>query len=354
MPSRQVLGEAESRAAARPRASAPDRAPRSRRRGPRRNRQPAGGHFSLAFHSRVANMSKDIFLRRSHSTQRRREETMGWKPVTKAATTSGSAEGTTPLNAFDNALLAAGIGNINLVKVSSILPPEAAIVDLPRLRPGAIVPTAYAAMTSEVPGEVVAAAVGWARPADPKANGVIMEFHDKATPGRSRAGHRPHARRVLQGPRLDDPRHEGLRRRASRRAHRLRPGGRGAALRRRRRLAGRRRAGLGPRQPAASDPVKPADPRFIACRAPYPGRPHRPLRHSLRRHGQSPYGRRPRPPRLQGRLGLDRDLLACARAGPGRPRTWPIWATASWAAAARGSSWPGPARRSARSGGPAC
>ena len=106
---------------------------------------------------------------------------MGWKPVTKAATTSGSAEGTTPLNAFDNALLAAGIGNINLVKVSSILPPEAAIVDLPRLRPGAVVPTAYAAMTSEVPGEVVAAAVGWARPDDPKANGVIMEFHDKAT-----------------------------------------------------------------------------------------------------------------------------------------------------------------------------
>src|SRR5213594_5265422 len=92
---------------------------------------------------------------------------MGWKPVTRAATTSGSAEGETSLNAFDNALLAAGIGNINLVKVSSILPPETAVVDLPRLRPGAIVPTAYAAMTSEVPGEVVAAAVGWARPADP-------------------------------------------------------------------------------------------------------------------------------------------------------------------------------------------
>ena len=106
---------------------------------------------------------------------------MGWKPVTKAAMTSGSAEGTTPLNAFDNALLAAGIGNINLVKVSSILPPEAMVVDMPRLRPGAVVPTAYAAMTSEVPGEVVAAAVGWARPTDPNANGVIMEFHDKAT-----------------------------------------------------------------------------------------------------------------------------------------------------------------------------
>ena len=106
---------------------------------------------------------------------------MGWTPVTKAATTSGSAEGETSLNAFDNALLAAGIGNINLVKVSSILPPEAEVVDLPRLRPGAIVPTAFAAMTSEVPGEVVAAAVGWARPEDRTKNGVIMEFHDKAT-----------------------------------------------------------------------------------------------------------------------------------------------------------------------------
>jgi arginine decarboxylase len=106
---------------------------------------------------------------------------MGWKPVTKVAATAGNAEGTSPLNAFDNALLAAGIGNVNLVKVSSIFPPSAEPVPLPRIRPGAIVPTAYAAMTSEVPGEVVAAAVGWALPDDPAKNGVIMEFHDKAT-----------------------------------------------------------------------------------------------------------------------------------------------------------------------------
>jgi arginine decarboxylase len=106
---------------------------------------------------------------------------MGWKSVTKVAATAGNAEGSTPLNAFDNALLAAGIGNVNLVKVSSILPPAVDIVPLPRLRPGAIVPTAYAAITSEVPGEVVAAAVGWAIPDDPALNGVIMEYHDKAT-----------------------------------------------------------------------------------------------------------------------------------------------------------------------------
>jgi arginine decarboxylase len=106
---------------------------------------------------------------------------MRFAPVTKAAGTAGNAEGSTPLNAFDNALLAAGIGNINLIKVSSILPPGVELVALPRIKPGALVPTAYAAMTSEVPGEVVAAAVGWARPVDPAKNGVIMEFHDKAT-----------------------------------------------------------------------------------------------------------------------------------------------------------------------------
>ena len=99
---------------------------------------------------------------------------MRFAPVTKAAGTAGSAEGSTPLNAFDNALLAAGIGNINLIKVSSILPPGVELVALPRIKPGALVPTAFAAMTSEVPGEVVAAAVGWARPVDPAKN-------DKAT-----------------------------------------------------------------------------------------------------------------------------------------------------------------------------
>jgi arginine decarboxylase len=106
---------------------------------------------------------------------------MGWKPVTKVAGTSGTAEGATPLNAFDNAVLAAGIGNINLIKVSSILPPAVEVVSLPAIKPGALVPTAYAAITSEVPGEVVSAAVGWALPEDPTKNGVIMEYHDKAT-----------------------------------------------------------------------------------------------------------------------------------------------------------------------------
>jgi arginine decarboxylase len=103
------------------------------------------------------------------------------KQVTMAAATAGHAEGGTALNAFDNALLAAGIGNINLLKVSSILPPEVPVVELPKIKPGALVPTAYAAITSERPGEILAAAVGYAVPDDPAKNGVIMEFHGVAS-----------------------------------------------------------------------------------------------------------------------------------------------------------------------------
>jgi arginine decarboxylase len=103
------------------------------------------------------------------------------KRVTMAAVTAGHAEGGTSLNAFDNALLAAGIGNINLIKVSSILPPDVPVIDLPKITPGALIPTAYAAVTSVVPGETIAAAVGYAIPDDPAKNGVIMEFHGHAT-----------------------------------------------------------------------------------------------------------------------------------------------------------------------------
>ena len=103
------------------------------------------------------------------------------KRITMAAATAGHAEGGSGLNAFDNALLVAGIGNINLIKVSSIVPPEVAIVELPKIRPGALVPTAYAAITSETPGETIAAAVGYALPDDPAKNGVIMEFHGVGT-----------------------------------------------------------------------------------------------------------------------------------------------------------------------------
>jgi len=91
----------------------------------------------------------------------------------------GAAEGPTPMNAFDNALLAAGIGNVNLLKVSSILPPGVKFVEALDILPGSLVPTAYCTWTSEVPGEHIAAAVGVGLSQD--SFGVIMEFAGTGT-----------------------------------------------------------------------------------------------------------------------------------------------------------------------------
>lgn len=88
---------------------------------------------------------------------------------------AGSAEGPTRLNAFDNALLRAGIGNVNLVRVSSILPPGAVEYDQLEIVPGSLMPTAYGTITSEIVGEVISAAVAIAI-GESDQYGVIMEF----------------------------------------------------------------------------------------------------------------------------------------------------------------------------------
>ena len=101
------------------------------------------------------------------------------KTPTSHTFVTGSSEGYTPLNAFDGALLAAGVGNTNLVKMSSIVPPgtrEVAISELV-LPPGALVPIAYAAMESDIPGSMICAAVAAAWSTDPAKPGLIMEYH---------------------------------------------------------------------------------------------------------------------------------------------------------------------------------
>jgi arginine decarboxylase len=90
---------------------------------------------------------------------------------------AGAAEGKTLLNAFDNALLQAGIGNVNLLRISSILPPESVHVPDLVLPPGALVPTAYGYLISEERGATIAAAVGIGF--GPSSFGVIMEHAAK-------------------------------------------------------------------------------------------------------------------------------------------------------------------------------
>ncbi|HEY8450598.1 MAG TPA: arginine decarboxylase, pyruvoyl-dependent [Bacillota bacterium] len=92
----------------------------------------------------------------------------------KITVVAGSAEGDKKLTAFDKALLAAGIGNLNLIKVSSILPPSCEYVERLDIPPGSLTPTAYGAIVSDKPGDLIAAAVAVGFSADDY--GTIMEF----------------------------------------------------------------------------------------------------------------------------------------------------------------------------------
>ena len=77
----------------------------------------------------------------------------------KIAVVSGKDEGPTELNAFDNALTDAGIGDVNLIKVSSMLEKNTEIQGLPKLKAGAMVNCVLSQLTSKTPGDVITAVI---------------------------------------------------------------------------------------------------------------------------------------------------------------------------------------------------
>lgn len=87
---------------------------------------------------------------------------------------SASATGRTRLTAFDKALLDSGVGNLNLLKVSSVLPPGATFRDKLDLAPGSLCPIAYGSIASGVAGQVLSACVGVG--IRHGSFGMIMEF----------------------------------------------------------------------------------------------------------------------------------------------------------------------------------
>ncbi|MGK7369664.1 MAG: pyruvoyl-dependent arginine decarboxylase [Candidatus Halalkalibacterium sp. M3_1C_030] len=96
------------------------------------------------------------------------------------ALVKGASEGRTRLNAFDNSLLNAGVGDTNLMRMSSILPPganqkEINELDLPK---GGLIPLAYATIDSTTPGRYISSAIAIGIPEDDSQPGVIMEFED--------------------------------------------------------------------------------------------------------------------------------------------------------------------------------
>lgn len=83
------------------------------------------------------------------------------------------------ISSFDSALLGAGLAHYNLVRVSSILPPDCKRSPHVDCLPGSILYTAYAtSTTSKV--EKIASAIAVAIPLNTNDYGVIMEYSDNA------------------------------------------------------------------------------------------------------------------------------------------------------------------------------
>jgi len=94
--------------------------------------------------------------------------------------TSGKAlSRVSKLNAFDRALLNAGLGNYNLIQVSSIVPPHAKLIEPVKLPIGSIVFVVMARMDGD-PNDEISAGIAWAKIRSKdgtKGFGVLVEGH---------------------------------------------------------------------------------------------------------------------------------------------------------------------------------
>ena len=85
------------------------------------------------------------------------------------------------LTSFELALRDADIADLNLVSVSSILPPHCKIISRQEgrkyLQPGQIVFTVMARSATNEPNRLIAASIGLARPADGSQYGYLSEHH---------------------------------------------------------------------------------------------------------------------------------------------------------------------------------
>lgn len=97
--------------------------------------------------------------------------------MTRYCLVSGVGVGEYAISSFDSALLDAGIGDYNLVRVSSILPPNSQQCQKISRSPGSILFTAYASLTTKDASKI-ASAVAIAIPEKSTECGVIMEYSD--------------------------------------------------------------------------------------------------------------------------------------------------------------------------------
>lgn len=103
-----------------------------------------------------------------------------WQLPRAVSLAAGAGEGITALNAFDRALAAAGVADLNFIRVTSILPAGARLITTPPFPPGLLVPAVYARIISHTAGERIAAAIGVGISRG-DGHGVIMEHSHTGT-----------------------------------------------------------------------------------------------------------------------------------------------------------------------------
>lgn len=100
----------------------------------------------------------------------------------RIAIVSGNCEGPTELNAFDNALYEAEIGDVNLIKVSSMLEANTKVEKLPKLKAGSMVNCVLSSLTSKNKGDeliaCIAVAIGEELGCVVEANGINQNPED--------------------------------------------------------------------------------------------------------------------------------------------------------------------------------
>ena len=94
---------------------------------------------------------------------------------------SGTASASHQLVSFDSALIDAGISNYNLLRVSSILPIGCSKKEHIDIKEGSALLVAYGSISSNIPGETIASAIGIGIPQHESDVGVIMEYADRCS-----------------------------------------------------------------------------------------------------------------------------------------------------------------------------
>ena len=96
-----------------------------------------------------------------------------WQLPKAVSLVAGHGEGLTEINAFDRALQDARVADINFLRVTSIFPPGAKLIELPSYPAGLLLPAVYARIASSRPGDRISAAI--AAGIAGESHGVIME-----------------------------------------------------------------------------------------------------------------------------------------------------------------------------------